>query len=356
MGTASRITSALSRWIDEVAETVLAGIEQLRTSALVRFSERKDGTFIAEAMQPVAASPGPDTSFRLGCGDLAEADLDRVKAVVKDTRVEILLEPDRFLFRPLELPSRAGEFLEGIVRSQIDRLTPWSAADALYGWSPPIETSNGRMVIRVAATGRNLVAPLTDTLAGLGAASIRLSVRSPEPNEEPILVSDQKTRAAREIHQARRILLSILAGLGGLAAVSVLAQIIAGSDLEARQADIGVRIEAIRASLQARRDPASEPVAALQRRKQEAASSVLVLEALSGTLPDHTYLTELRMQDGKVQIIGMTKDAPSLIEQLERNPQFSEASFYAPTTRSLAKPGDNFHIEAKIVPPRPAQP
>jgi general secretion pathway protein L len=355
MGTISRITSALSRWIDEVAEAVLASLEQLRTSGLVRFVERKDGIFVAQAMQPAPDFPGPDASFRLGPG-AAEAELDRVKAVVKDAGVEVVLEPDRFLFRPLELPSRAGEFLEGIVRAQIDRLTPWSAADALYGWSPPTETSNGRMVITVAATGRKLVAPLIDTLAGLGAASIRLSVRSPEPCAEPILVSDQKTRATREIHRARHSLLSILVGLGGLAAVSVLAEIIAGSDLAARQADNVARIAAIRASLQALRDPASEPVAALRRRKREAASSVLVLEALSAILPDHTYLTELRLQDGKVQIIGMTKDAPSLIEQLERNPQFSEASFTAPTTRSLAKPGDNFHIEAKIMPPRPAQP
>lgn len=355
MGSVARITAALSRWIDEVAEAVLAGIEQLRASSLARFTERRDGTFIAVTTRPAPASVGPDPSFRLGPA-LAPADFDRVTAIVKDARVEILLEPDRFLFRPLELPSRAGEFLEGIVRSQIDRLTPWSATDALYGWSAPVETSTGRMVITVAATGRNLVTPLTDTLAGLGAASICLSVRSPEPGAEAIMISDRKTRAAREIHQARRMLLSILAGLGGLAAVSVLAEIVVGSDLEARQADIAGRIQAIRSSLQARRDPASEPMAALQRRKREAPSSVLVLEALSETLPDHTYLTELRMQDGKIQIIGMTKDAPSLIERLERSPQFSEASFYAPTTRSLAKPGDNFHIEAKIRPSGPPQP
>lgn len=349
MGSLSPITLALSRWIDEVTEAALAGIEQLRASPHVRFAEQSDGSFVSEDKTPLSASENDAASFRVGLDALATADADRVKALVKDAQVEILLQPGRFLFRPLELPSRAGEFLEGIVRAQIDRLTPWSVPNALFGWSVPVETSSGRMVITVAATGRNLVMPLTETLTGLGAASIRLSVRSPEPGGVPILVSDQKTRAAREVHWARRILLGILAGLGGLAATSILALIIVGSDLEARQADIAARTDAIRASLQPR-DSSSEPMAALVLRKQDAPSTVLMLEALSASLPDHTYLTELRIQDGKVQIIGMTDDAPSLIELLERAPQFSEASFFAPTTRSLAKPGDNFHIEAKIRP------
>jgi general secretion pathway protein L len=355
MGSPSRITLALSGWIDEVAETVLAGIEHLRAAPHARFAEQKDGRFVAADLQPPSGE-GPAPSFRLAPEALGVADEDRMKAIVKGARVEVLLQPDRFLFRPLELPARAGEFLEGIVRTQIDRLTPWSAANACFGWSSPAETGNGRMTITVAATGRSLLAPLTDLLSGLGAASIRLSVTSPEPGGRAIVVSDQKTRAAREIRAARRVLLGILLGLGGLAAASILALIVVGSDLEARQADIAGRIDAIRASLRSRHDPSSEPVAAVQGRKHETPSCVLVLDALAATLPDHTYLTELRIQDGKVQIIGTTKDAPSLIALLERAPQFSAASFLAPTTRSLAKQGESFHIEAKIRPPRDVTP
>jgi general secretion pathway protein L len=356
MGSPSRITLALSRWIDEVAVAVLAGIEHVRAAPQARFTEQKNGLFVPEETQPPRFSDRLAASFRLGPDAQEDADADRMRAIVKDARVEILLQPDRFLFRPLELPARAGEFLEGIVRAQIDRLTPWSAPNALFGWSSPVETSGGRVMITVAATGRTLITPLTDMLSDLGAASICLRVPSPDPNGEPITVSEQQTRATRETHRARQVLVGILAGLGGLAALSILALIIVGSDLEARQSEVTSRIDTIRSSLQGLRDPSSERVVALQRRKQETPSSVLVLEAISGTLPDHTYLTELRIQDGKVQIIGMTNDAPSLIELLERSPQFREASFFAPTTRSLAKPGDTFHIEAKIQPLRSVQP
>lgn len=356
MGSPSRITMALSRWIDEVADSFLTAFEHLRASASVRLAEEKDGLFVVQEPQPTAAQHGSAASFRLGPGAPTGADEAGLRAIVKDARIEVLLRPDRFLFRPLELPSRAGEFLEGIVRAQIDRLTPWTPANALFGWSAPVEAGNGRMTIMVAATGQSLIRPLTELLSDLGAASICLHVASPQPGGAPIMVADQKTRARREIHRARQILVGLLAGLGGLAAVSILALIVVGGLLESRQTDVTRRIDAIRTVLRARSEVSTEPVVAMHRRKQETPAGVLVLEALSASLPDHTWLTELRMQDGKVQIIGMTDDAPSLIALLERAPQFREASFFAPTTRSVAKPGDNFHIEAKIRPLPTARP
>ena len=86
----------------------------------------------------------------------------------------------------------------------------------------------------------------------------------------------------------------------------------------------------------------------LAKRKQTGASDVVVLEALSQALPDGTYVTELRIDGDKVQIVGMTQDAPSLIRLIERSPQFSRATFFAPTTRAPNEPGERFHIEAHV--------
>jgi general secretion pathway protein L len=121
--------------------------------------------------------------------------------------------------------------------------------------------------------------------------------------------------------------------------------------LDARQTDLSSRIAAQRARLRAGRDSIRDSaLAGLERRRHETPSSVIVLEALSQILPDHTYVTELRIQGDKMQVIGVTRDAPSLIRLIEQSPHFTRATFFAPTTRSPSEPGEHFHIEARIEP------
>ncbi len=84
---------------------------------------------------------------------------------------------------------------------QIDRLTPWSANDAAFGWSEPAIAGADRMVVTVAATARTLVQPLVDALIAAGAEAV--TVTATPPGAAPITVLDHQARGALDFTRVR---------------------------------------------------------------------------------------------------------------------------------------------------------
>jgi general secretion pathway protein L len=341
MNVLTRMVEGFSRWIDRVAAVIIALHARLSPSRAVELIEQDAGVFAVGASGSECVRIGEDGI----AGPMPEG--------LAASRAELVLRPDRFVFRPLELPRRAGEFLDGIVRAQIDRLTPWSAGDAVFGWSAPADIANDRIVVTVAATARALIEPLVRALTGAGANAIKVSTVIPGAGPDPVAITvfERQLGGVFEARRVRRALVGILLAAALVAGAATVAAVVIGGDMEARQSDIARRVAARRTALRANLDAGSDSVmAALARRKNETAASVIVLEALSQILPDHTYVTELRIAGDKLQVVGVTRDAPSLIRLIEQSSHFTRATFFAPTTRSPADPGEHFHIEARIEP------
>jgi general secretion pathway protein L len=356
MTVAQTFTSGLWRWLDQVAEAMIAGIARLTAARTIRLVEGENGQFEVappDVREPAAASSA--AQFHFEDGKLVSHQSANAEAALRGSRVELVLRPDRFLFKPLELPERAAEFLAGVVRAQIDRLTPWVADDAAFGSSEPTEAGAGRIVVTVAATAKMRVVPYVQALTQLGVRSITMMTPSPNgPNARAIRVWDENVAGIRDIPQTRRILFAVLAAACLISATAVTAATIIGANLEAQQDDLAHRIAQRRSAALAARSAPGDPVTvaerALARRKNETPATVLVLETLSDILPDHTYVTEMRVEADMLRITGFTSDAPSLIRLMEQSRRFTHATFFAPTTRAPSDPGDRFSIEARILP------
>ena len=120
--------------------------------------------------------------------------------------------------------------------------------------------------------------------------------------------------------------------------------------LDDEQQALSQKVAVRRAALRTGPEFAVSAQRMLERRKQSTPSNVIVLEALSQILPDHTFVTELRIEGDKLQIVGVTREAAALIALIEQSPHFTRATFYAPTTRTPGDPGERFHVEAHIKP------
>ena len=345
-----QIGESFSRWIDSVAENVHSLIDRwCGVQRQVQLIEQEQDTFTLHALGPAKDASLPDQRIRIAQGAIAETLSADWLETFRGSRAELVLRPNRFMFRPLELPKRAAEFLDGIVRAQIDRLTPWTVGEAVYSWTPPIEAGNDRILLTVAATARAQVTPYVQALTALGATAILVSTAPQEAasGAAPLKVFEQQSRGALEITRIRRILMLVLAAAAALAVISIGVSSIAADSLDTEQQDLTRQISKRRAAM---RQDGGNAQRMLERRKQTTAASVIILEALSKLLPDHTFVTELRVEGGKVQVTGLTRDAPSLIRLIEQSPHFERATFFAPTTQSPGEPGERFHIEARIKP------
>jgi general secretion pathway protein L len=355
-----RLAVVLSRWIDDACRAIMSIDDLIRPKRKFEVVEQEDLAFLVRALGRGAARRAPAARLRFVEGQFAEDADARAGSRVAGGEVEIVLARRRFVFRTLELPQQASGFLDAIIRSQIDRLTPWSPSQAAFGCSAPTEISGGRIGVVVAATARASVMPFVTALEALKPSSIVVSAASDGADDEAqrrTVVFAQQSNRESSMRRVRGFLVAGPAAAGIVALGAFAAWLFVGANLDEARDRISRQMAERRVALLSGRPGVLEESAAkLAQRKRESPAAVIVLESLSQALPDDTYLTELHVADGKVQITGVTREAASLIQIIEQTDQFKKATFFAPTTRAPTEVGEQFHIEAQVVPYFPTVP
>ncbi len=339
------IVEILRGWTDSVAAAIIAGFDRIASPRVVRLVEQDDGAFA------IGDAAKPDAVGRAGFVDGAlQAPGVDLGPLLRGNRVEVVLQARRFLFRPLELPARAADFLEGIVRAQIDRLTPWSATEAVFGCSAPTASGNESITTTVAATTRKTAMSYVQALLAFHPNAVAVCTDIVGQGGR-VKVFEQKARGHLDANRLSGMLLTALAVVAIGTLLSAIAATYMVDRLSSQEYELARQISQRRAAiLSSSAQGDRSPIIALERRKHEAPASVIVLDALTKALPDNTYLTEFHLAGSKLQIVGITRDAPALIPLIEQSTHFTRATFYAPTTRATTDPGERFHIEALVRP------
>ena len=351
-----RMASLLSHWIDDAALAIMSIGGAIRPTRKFQIVEQEGDAFVARAVRRRSARV-LGLPLRFVDGQFVEDAGGRISSRLGGGQIEIVLARRRFVFRSLELPRQASGFLEAIVRSQIDRLTPWSPAQAAFGIAASAETLGGRIGVVVAATARSSVMPFVTGLEAFKPYSIIVSAAPDAGGERLTTVFSQATNRELSMLRVRRMLVAAptVAGLAACAAFAAWLEV--SANLEDSRLEISRQMAERRAELlSAGAGVFEEATAKLAKRKREAPAAVIVLESLSQALPDDTYLTELHVADSKLEITGVTREAASLIRIIEQSDQFRDATFFAPTTRAPVEVGEQFHIQAQIIPSFPAYP
>src|SRR5260221_4124110 len=226
------IGAILGAWTGSVAAAIVAGLERVVSPRVVRLLESDDGGFAVEATGKAEAIP-PRIAFSEGT-----LSAPNLASLFRGSRVEIVLQPRRFLLRPLELPARAADFLEGIVRAQIDRLTPWSASEAVFGCSTPVASGAESITTMIAATTRKVAMTYVQAVSGFHPTAIAVCTDVADRDAGRVKVFEQKARGHLDAVRLGRALLIALGAVTLAALVSVTVAAYVADNLGAQEAEL----------------------------------------------------------------------------------------------------------------------
>ena len=346
---ADAIVTVLRRWVEVLAMLLLAWREHRRSQRIIMISE-EDGTLTVRQARPDTAKDAKSRPKVLSAST--------AKRVARDAHgrfVVLALSADKIVTRRLNVPAQAREFLSGIVRNQIERLSPWPADEVMYGFAVDKSEDDGATLdVRVLLTSRATIddALSAMTTAGLQVDRIVTHVNAGTEAEPITLWSRINDGPQEDLATASRLIgIGIAASLIWAVILSIFT-LITASSIRSEQEELAARAKTLQRQLQAGRTPGSiASLPAPQRAwlsKETSASSVIMLEGLSRAIPDSAHLSELRLEGTALRIIGIADDAPALLAPLEQSGHLSNVRFFAPTTRGPDGRQFRFYIEARV--------
>jgi general secretion pathway protein L len=286
-------------------------------------------------------------------GRLDELSSVRLPRQLSSQPIEVRLDGSRVLSKILRLPAASSGYLEPIVRHQLDRATPWSADRVVFDYAiaddePKIE---GQIAVRLVATARDV---LDSVMSRLKAAGVETDLvgTTEDPIDRPSAVNLLQSEGSGPRALLRRKVVAVLVAilligtsLSLLTGWQLYAISATASELQAETDTVRGQIESARAgmSLSDRRQK-------LLAQKQDETPVVVLIDKLSQTIPASTYLTELRVENGEVHLVGLTSDAPALLELLDSSDTLSDVRFAAPTMRDEGATKDRFEIAGRFKP------
>jgi general secretion pathway protein L len=262
----------------------------------------------------------------------------RLRAAARGRRQVLRLPGSVALMRTLALPAAAEATLRQAVELELERLTPFRAADLAFACRVAA-WSGERLEVRLVVAPRRMVEDALVEAVARGLAPD--AVEADLPGAEGL-----DLMPARPGRRLAPVLLAVAAALFAASVLIALERRQQAVDaLGARIAQARVRAEAA-AALRDRLERLDEGARALAAAKAARPAMVVVLDRLTRALPDEVWLTQLEVAEGEVRLWGAAPSASMVVRALEQAPGLSQAEFRSPVTQ---EPGlERFHIAARL--------
>lgn len=343
-----KLPTFLTHWIDVLAGMVVEWRALLRARKSVVVTRDGKGFAIHRGTQP-----GDNILAKVGAGRQAAS---QTMEALRNHLIIFELSADHVIARNLTLPVKAKEFLSGIVRNQLERISPWPPTQALYAIDAKPSAKDPEMLdVSVLITPREEIEAVSRELALCGLSLGQIAARIDASAKTPLLTLWTKPAPASKgnIQNLPRMIGIALAAVIVLSTVASLWALYASNAAATEREEIAEQVSTLERQVRAQGKPnlaLLKPPERAWALKENSPVAVLVLDDLTRAVPDSAYLTEFHLENTTLRIMGLATDAPSLIGALEQSGHFSNVHFFAPTTQGHGQSADlyKFYIEAQV--------
>lgn len=230
-----------------------------------------------------------------------------------------LLPASAVLRKPLRMPAAAEARLREVLGFEIDRQTPFNAAQVYYDVRLLQRRDDGQLDTELVVAPR----PLVDALLGADEAWRQQldGVDAVDAQGQPLGVNLLPLALRRQRHDPMRRLNRLLLVAGVVMLVLAAWQLLDNRRAAATQLSVQVEAAAVRArAVAAQRQQLQDLVDGQQffaAQRAQQASATEIINELSQRLGDDTSLEKLSIEGGRMQLIGMSSSASSLVSKLE---------------------------------------
>jgi general secretion pathway protein L len=262
----------------------------------------------------------------------------------------LVLPASQGLRRPLLLPAAARERLREVLAFEIERQTPFAAAEVFHDGRLLGVREDGQLQAELVVVPRRALDAATAQLGALAGSLAGVDLLDPEGRTLGVNLLPPAQRLQRR--NPWRLWNLVLGAAGLLVLGLALAQVVDNrrAAADALQAEVAARSAQARGVSEQRQRlvDAVEGGAYLQQQRNSRASVIEVIDALSPRLPDGTYLEKLGIEGEQLTLLGLSNQAAALVGKLGGAPQWHDAALSGALQTDPRTRMDRFTVVAQL--------
>jgi general secretion pathway protein L len=251
------------------------------------------------------------------------------------------------LERPVVLPLAAEADVTGLLRYEMERITPFASDELFWTWSVTRrDRERRRLHVQLALVPKAALPTLNAALEGLQVAPSWLEAAR-QAGTPCVIPLGHMAESERRSRRRQRL---ALAGTGGLLVAAIvlpfILQFIALGQVEEQMRALEPRVQ-LAETLRQKIASYSSGAALVAAERLRGGDPLAALAVVTTALPDDTFLSDLGLRQGKLEISGESKAAAKLIAALAASPTIKNPAFVASVTRA-ENGADAFTIRADV--------